>query len=466
MNRPVLVALLVLAAVAPAAVPASSPPEPLCSVCDDGFERAAAEQGLSATVTRSEVTVEVREDGTGRWTVRNRLKNGSVADRLRDDSDRLDEIVHTALGERYRKPDPARISNVSAEVRARTLVVTFDYSQFADRVGGGVLLIDYVHAPGRESYGLVADRFAVVGPEGSRVLKSPATGRDDATEVTTGRNGTATGTGAGEMTWANHDERDGYHVDSYVEDTYVAFGPREGLAQTAALRIALAGRTLQTALGNLALLVPAGIALAVGFGGYRSVAPALFNGRQATRLAGGILALGLLAIVHPFYAGSVPLVNNEIPAVVALGVGYALVGGTALAVVSFRRGDTRRVPWWWLLAPALATPPVAALALVLLSYPETFREVSETVLLAMPLAGVFPLGYAIGSDTPSAQRRAAATVLVLVAALPVRFVSLTEAAALDGLVAILATALTVLGVLFGAPLYLLGGSLARACEEK
>jgi hypothetical protein len=35
------VALLVLTAVAPAVVPASSPPQALCSVCDDGFERAA-----------------------------------------------------------------------------------------------------------------------------------------------------------------------------------------------------------------------------------------------------------------------------------------------------------------------------------------------------------------------------------------------------------------------------------------
>jgi hypothetical protein len=54
---------------------------------------------------------------------------------------------------------------------------------------------------------------------------------------------------------------------------------------------------------------------------------------------------------------------------------------------------------------------------------------------------------------------------VLVAALPVRFVSFTEVTALDGLVATLVTALTVLGVLFGAPLYLLCGSLARAREK-
>ncbi|WP_135825310.1 hypothetical protein [Halorussus ruber] len=476
------VALLALTAVAPAVVPASSPPQPLCSVCDDGFERAADERGLQANVTHGEATVRVREDGTGLWTVRNRLENESVADRLRNDPDRLDRIVRTALGDSYRKPNPNLLSNVSTSVRNQTVVVTFAYENFADHVGSGVLLVEYFHADGRRGYGLVADRFAVIGPEGSRVLKGPDESWDDDSEVTVGRNATATGgstdrgstaggRSAGEVVWTNYAESDEYHVDSYVEDSYIAFGPHDGLLQGVALRIALVGRALPTVLGNLALLVPSGIALAVGFGGYRSVVSRYFASERPTRLAAGIFAIGLLAVGHPFYAGSVPLVNDYIPPVTAAGVAYALVAATALSVERFGRfgrferfGSRRRISWWWLLAPALATPAVAAPVEMLVSYPNTLRGVSETILFAVPLAATFPLGYAFGGDAPRAKRRAAVVAFALVAALPLRFVSFTEASVAGGLVAIIAAVLTLLGLLFGAPLYLLGGSLASAGE--
>lgn len=455
------VVVLVLAAVMPAVVPASSPPQPLCSVCDDSFERAGEEHGLNASITHSTVTVRIRDDGTGLWTVRNRLENQSVADRLQDDSALRDRILRTALGENYRKPNSDRLSNVSASVRNRTVVVTFAYEAFADRVGRGVLLIEYFHTTDRRSYGLVADRFSVVGPDGSQVLKRPAEGWDEDTRVTVNSDRTD-GASAGNVTWATRaEEGDRYYVDAYVEETYVAFAPRDGLAQTVALRIALAEQTLPVVLGNLALLLPAGIALALGLGGYRSFVAGFFDAGQTTQLAGGVVILGLLAVAHPFYAGSVPLVNDDIPALSALGVAYVLVSAAALAVT--RLGE--RVPWWWLLGPALATPPVAALAVTVLSYPDALTAVSETVLFGVPLAGVFPLGYAVESGDPRAKRRAGVAALALVAVLPLRFVSFTEAAALGGLVAIIATILAVLGLLFGAPLYLLGGSLAMASES-
>jgi hypothetical protein len=455
MKRPVLAALLVVTAVAPAAVPASSPPEPLCSVCDDGFERAAAERGLTANVTHSEITVRVREDGTGRWTVRNRLENESVGDRLRSDPDLLYGIVDTALGDGHRKPDTARLSNVSADVRGRTVVVTFAYSGFADRVGGDVLLVEYFRASGRESYGLVADRFTVVGPDGSRVVNEPASGRVGAGEAT------ADGADAGEVTWVSDDEREGYGVDSYVDDTYVAFGPREGLAQDAALRVALISRSLPTVLHNLALLVPAGVALAVGLGGYRAIGSAFSGLQPPTRLARVVLGVGLLAVVHPLYAGSVPLINGDVPALSAAGTAYVSVGGAALAVTLSRR----RVPWWWLLLPAFATPLVAVIPVVLLSHPGTPWAVSESVLLGVPVALTFPLGYAVGGGDGRAKRRAAGTILAVVAALAFRFVTFTQSPAIGGLVSIIGTVLVILGLLFGVPLYLLGGSLASALEE-
>ena len=465
MNRsvaPAFVAFVVLAAVVPAVVPASSPPQPLCSVCDDGFEQAAAGQyGLNATVTHSEVSVAVHEEGTGHWTVRNRLENRSVADRLGNDSDLLDGIVHTALGESYRKPHPDLVSNVSASVRGRTVVVTFAYEEFADRVGSGVLVVDYFHATDRENYGLVADRFTVVGPDGSHVVKRPSEGAAEETQVTVSRNETVTGQSAAAVTWVNRGDEDEYGVEAYVEETYVAFGPSDGLAQTAALEITLAERAFPTILDTLALLAPAGIALALGLGGYRAVVSAFFAARQATDIAGVVLAVGLLVVVHPFYVGSAPPINNDVPMLTAFGTAYVLVGGTALALHRFRE-RFRRVPWWWLLAPVVATPPVAALAVTILSYPDTIWAVPEQVFLAVPLVAVFALGYAVGGDDPQATRYATGVTLALLAALSLRFVSFTDSAGFAGLVTIIGTLLVVVGLLFGAPLYLLGGSLARA----
>ncbi|WP_137286096.1 hypothetical protein [Halorussus salinisoli] len=468
MKRRVFVALLVLAAVAPAATPASSPPQPLCPVCDDGFEQAADERGLNATVARSEAVVRVREDATGRWTVRNHLTNESVAERLRSDADLLDRIVRDALGDGYRKPDARRLSNVSARVRGHIVTVTFSYSSFADRVGAGVLLVDYVHASGRESYGLDADRFTVVGPEGTRVVNDPELGH-------VGERPGSGRVGVDRVTWVSHSDEE-YRVDTYVEDTYVAFASDDGLVQQVALRIALASRGLPAVLNNLAVLLPAGLAVVVGLAGYRAATVAGLRLRRPERVARAVFALGLLAIAHPFYAGSVPLINDDITALSAAGTAYALVGASALVLVATRRWESvrerpsrgpvrgrlsRPVPWWLLLAPAVATPPIGALLVTWLSYPDAPSAVSDTVLLGVPLAATLPLGYAVGRGDAVSQRRAVGATVALVILVTTRFVSFTDPPAVGGLIALVGFVLAVLGLSFGVPLYLLGESLAR-----
>ena len=449
MKRHVFLVLLVLAAVAPVAVPASSPPVPLCSICDDGFERAATDAGLDATVTRSTVEVVVRENGSARWTVRNRLANASTADRLRTDPELLDRVVRTGLGEGYRKPDPARVSQLSARVEENVVVVTFAYSSFAESTVGGVLLVDYFHSGGdRRTYGLDADEFTVVGPAGNVVVNDPATG-----QVREGRGHD------GRVTWLTPDDDDDW-IDRPLDDTYVAFGPSDGVVQRWGTSAAFAVRAVPTVLNNLVLLVPAALVFAVGLVGLGWASRAGLAPRRPEWVAAAVFALGLLAVVHPVYAGTVPLVNDDITALSAAGTVYALVGATALGLAVGRK----HVPWWWLLAPTALAPPIAVLLVAFLSYPSTPWDVSDTVWLSAPLAAVFPLGYAVGRGERRARRYAVAAVLAIAAALPLQYVAFTREPIAGGLVAILAAVLVVLGLLFGVPLYLLGESLARTLD--
>lgn len=446
MKQHVLLALLVVSAVVPAVAPASSPPKPLCSVCDDGFERAAADAGLEATVARSTVEADVRENGSARWTIRNRLANASSAERLRTDSELLDRVVRTALGDGYRKPDSARISDLSARVEGNVVVVTFAYSSFAESAVGGVLVIDYFHSGGdRRAYGLDADEFTVVGPEGSVVVNDPATG-----EVREGQDRD------GRVTWETFDDEH-TRVDRYLDDTYVAFGSGDGVVQTWGASVAFAARTVPTVLSNLALLLPAALVFAVGLAGLGQMSRVGLAPERPEWVAAAVLAVGLLAVVHPAYAGTVPFVNDDITALSAAGTVYALVGASALALVIGRK----QVPWWWLLAPMALAPPVAALLVAFLSYPSTPWGVSDGVWLGVPLASTFPLGYAVGRKKRRARRWAVAITLGVAAALPLQFVTFTEQPVVGGLVAILAAFLVAFGLLFGAPLYLLGESLAR-----
>jgi hypothetical protein len=457
----VVLALLVLVAAVPAVAPASSQPDPLCSVCDDGFERAATDAGLESTVTQSTVEVVVSKNGSARWTVRNRLANESTADRLRTDPDLLDRVVRTALGDGDRRPDSARVSDLSARVEGTEVVVTFAYSSFAESTVGGVLIVDYVHSGGdRESYGLGADEFTVVGPAGSVAVNDPATGQVREGE---GREGVDDGGKArsSRVTWVSSD--DGYgRVDRYIDDTYVAFGPSDGVVQQVGVSVAFAVRTVPTVLNNLALLLPAALVFAAGLAGLgRAGRVGLASGRPE-RLATGVLAVGLLAIIHPMYAGTVPLVNDDIAALSVAGTVYALVGVTALALVVRRK----QAPWWWLLAPAVLVPPVAALLVALLSYAATPWDVSDVVWLGVPLATVFPLGYAAGSGTRRGRRFAVATLLGVTAALALQYVSFTQRPFAGGLLAIIAAFLVAFGLLFGTPLYLLGESVARHLDAR
>ena len=440
MKRAALAVLLVASVLAPIAV-ASSPPQPLCSVCDAEFERAAEDRGVAVTVVESTVEVRVTKDGTARWTVRNRLTNDSTADRLRESGSLLDGVVAEALD----RGRPDHVSDVAAHVDGNTVTVTFADDSFADRDPGGVVVVDYFHTGGdRRSQGLDADRFTVIGPDGSGVVNDPATG-----EV-----------GEGQVTWANTGTEREYGTDIYVPDTYVAFAQNDGIVTDAAVRLAFARRTLPAVADNLAMLVPAGLALVGGLAAFRSVVRAELGPRRPARLAAGVLGVGLLTVVHPVYAESVPLINGTIRALGAVGIVYVLVGGTALALDRTREA----VPWWWLLAPALG---VLAAGIAL---PENFGYVGRSVvpgqaLLAVPVAATFPLGYAVASGDARAARAALIATLVSVVAVALRHVTFAQKPFLGGLIAIISVALTVFGLVFAVPLVVLGASLAHTAES-
>ncbi|MFC4551357.1 MULTISPECIES: hypothetical protein [Halorussus] len=342
MNRAALLVLLLSLASGPAG--AGAPPEPLCSVCDTGFEEAASERGVPATVTNSTVEVVLASDGTARWTVRNRLANRSTAEELRSNTRLLDAIVGESFGE-FTRPKPVHVSNVSARVVDRTVAVTFDHSSFADREGG-VLVADYLHSGRvRGSYGIDADRFAVVGPAGTAVTNDPAIGQVRGNRVTVVNRG-----------------EEGYHFDDSVPDAYLVFASDDGATARAATHLALAARAAPAVLTNLAFLLPAAVVFAGGMAALGRTGPLRrFAWHPSGRtFAGGVTAVGLLAVVHPVYTGSAPLVAGRVHVLSGVGVVAASAGGLALWATV--RG--RPVPRWSPFLPVLAAPAFAAAAAV------------------------------------------------------------------------------------------------------
>lgn len=63
---------------------AKAPPEPVCGVCTESLEEAAADHGVSLERGQSEMTVQLSQDGTADLFARVELESG--ADQLRNDS--------------------------------------------------------------------------------------------------------------------------------------------------------------------------------------------------------------------------------------------------------------------------------------------------------------------------------------------------------------------------------------------
>jgi len=205
------------------------------------------------------------------------------------------------------------------------------------------------------------------------------------------------------------------------------------------------------------MLVPAWLAVLGGLVGFRRARRVRWIPRRRATLAGAaVLAVGALGVTHPVYAGVVPLINEAVPALSAAGAVYAIAGGASLWVG--RTGDA--VPWWSLLAPAAGVIALAGVLAASPGLPSPTWAASGGVWFGVPLAAVFPLGYAVGRGDRSAERRALAVTVGAVLAVTVRSVSFTSEP-YAGLLAVLALVIAAFGLLAALPLYLLGESLAR-----
>ncbi|KAA9395846.1 hypothetical protein Har1130_15740 [Haloarcula sp. CBA1130] len=180
-----LVCVMLLGTVMPAG--AAPPPRPLCDACGDSFESTVDSRGVSVTVTQSNATVAVHNNGSATWVVHNRLSDTAGAARLE-----ANESLRTAIADRAMWDTELLSANVSDGV----ITLRYREADFAQQsVGGTVRTGEFTEAYGyRNLDGLGADQLVVVAPDGMRVGRTidGATISDDRqrmtlTELTDGR---------------------------------------------------------------------------------------------------------------------------------------------------------------------------------------------------------------------------------------------------------------------------------------
>jgi hypothetical protein len=154
-------ALLASATAGPAA--ARAPPTPVCGVCTGALVAAADERGVAVDTAESALAIDVRADGTTRWTARVRLSTG--ADALRNDSLRRAVVADA----RSRVVEP---TGVDSRVAGLTLVVV--YLADGATAGGGAVAYTGLRPAGAPPFAtggegaryLGADELVIRGPDG------------------------------------------------------------------------------------------------------------------------------------------------------------------------------------------------------------------------------------------------------------------------------------------------------------
>lgn len=344
-------------------VDAAPPPRPVCAACGDAFEERAAEYGVDITVTNSTARVEVAENGSAVWTVRNELDDGAPVDRLRENatlrSELADarywdvEVVSTGVSSdgvftaRYRDPDFAR-----------------------DGAGNTLLSGAFTHEYGyRNLDGLGADRLVVVAPEGTKLAQTVpgATRTDDGTRMvltTYDRGGFVTFVPEG----ATFGALQGWLAIAALVGPVVVLNAAVGVLVPAGVVgavVGLSGRVLGRLEDGVSALVEdfgraltaagaVGVALtlAVGTIGRAGVEGAMLFGVCTVAIAAG-LAWSRVNSAHPTFW--------RVAALALAGAGVATVGTLAGSVLFFGR------VYWFGLGPRLPTL-VALFALVPAGY--------------------------------------------------------------------------------------------------
>lgn len=442
MSRPALLATAgaVLLVALVAAAGASPQPTPVCDYCG-GFESAANDSGVDATVAASTAVVEVHPNGSATWTIRNRLSEG--ADAFRETPAALDSTVARLEADTYGLLHDA--GEPSARFDGDTVVVTVRQADVADR-HAGLLVVDLLHDRGYERwYVLNADAFTVRGPPGTTVTNVPASGSVDGRSVT----------------WRGDAGGSPHDAPTLDGSPYVVFGntgsegvsadsPATTARTTAALALATLPivvrgvRTFLLAQSTVFALGTLGVGLLVG----RVRAPVTRD-----QLAVGVLGVGAVAAVVTLLWDGLEFTPNALIGIVPA-TAYLLVG-----VAAWRAPDRLRSPR---RSVALALAVAAVSAVVSIPFAgrgDALALAVRTGVGTLPLVGFFPLGAAVAASDGARRWR-----LATVATFPVAVATLLDLAdppsGLAGGVAVFALlAAAVLLPLVGLPLALLGARL-------
>jgi hypothetical protein len=231
-DRRVLAAAFLLAFVALAGCHALGTIEqPVCHACEAGVEGV---EEPSVTVESSSLRVDLRADGSGRFTVESDL-SGDGVERLRTNDTAVERLAERAVaatpyrnGAATRPIHGGNVSNLTASFENGTLTVGVTVADAARQGPGGTLLVDYLHTEWERppDHVLGADEVTFRGPPGTVVTNDPPGGR-----VT--EDGRA-------VVWTGSETRVSSH-------TYVTYGPDRSAGSRAAGQAAIASHVVRWA---------------------------------------------------------------------------------------------------------------------------------------------------------------------------------------------------------------------------
>lgn len=146
----------------------------------------ATEQGYNVTAEREHLTIDVRADGSARWTARLDLTGPGVS-RLQADPSAVRSIARSTFEEPSFSAAPASPRNLTARLTGRTLVVAFDDPGFGHRGVGGLVVVDRFNrepAGSQGGYDVDVDAVVLRGPSGTVVANRPPNGAVRGSSVT------------------------------------------------------------------------------------------------------------------------------------------------------------------------------------------------------------------------------------------------------------------------------------------
>lgn len=307
-----------------ASVTASPQPTPVCGVCGGGlvFGTSGTDELRGLTVEESTATIRIHDDGSATWDVTNHVGNESAVSYLHEHPAALDRLVAEAL-EYSTVEGPFR--NVSASIDGDRVSIRFEDPTAARRMPGGVLVVDYLHTRGYDSWPVItADRLTIVGPAGTTVTNSPPGARVE------GRN----------ATWHGNASVPLYEASSVERDAYVTFAEGGlGVGLWTTLAVALATAPIVVAVLTETHLAPLGL-LALGLLAITAAGRLVFRRwtlPDTRRVGLGVAGLGALAFVPVALGEVLPQLAGH-RWVLELGVMYLTLGA-----VAYWRGSEARL---------------------------------------------------------------------------------------------------------------------------